>query len=151
MSIVFRRAAHPYDISTFSGLIPEFKGLDPTKVTGRAGEDSILLVAEVAEAEVAEDRRTVGFKLGYPLSANTFYSWIGGVSPAYRGQGIARTLLEMQEALVRKQGYSVIRVKSMNRFPGMLHLLISAHYQVVDVEKGGDAGLSKIVFEKNLV
>ncbi|MEM1081592.1 MAG: GNAT family N-acetyltransferase, partial [Pseudomonadota bacterium] len=48
----------------------------------KLAEGSLVLVAEI-EGEAA------GFKVGYPLSENTFYSWLGGVLPGYRQQGVA--------------------------------------------------------------
>lgn len=108
------------------------------KVTGRP----LLVVAE-------DEGRIVGFKLGYTTGPETFYSWLGGVDPAFRKHGIARELLRLQERLVREMGLTKISVKSLNRFPAMLRFLISEGYQIVDVEKR-EAGEAKIVFEKIL-
>jgi len=88
--------------------------------------------------------KTVGFKIGYELDASRFYSWLGGVLPEYRKQGIGATLLQFQEHLAFELGYRVIEVKSMNRFPAMLNLLASNDYQVI-----GQEG-EKIRFSKQL-
>ncbi len=42
-----------------------------------------------------------------------------------------------------------VSVKSMNRYPGMLMLLISGGYQIVGLE-GGDPASLKICFSKSL-
>lgn len=92
----------------------------------------------------------VAFKIGYALSDSIFYSWLGGVLPQYRRLGVAKQLRERQEAWVKKQGYSRLRVKSMNRFPAMLQLLIAGGYHICGYEDLGDPACSKIIFEKNL-
>ncbi len=36
---------------------------------------------------VEHDGKWVAFKMGYGISSNRYYSWFGGVDPAYRGKG----------------------------------------------------------------
>ncbi len=40
--------------------------------------------------------KRVGFKAGYTTAYDRYYSWLGGVSPSVRRQGIARTLMQHQ-------------------------------------------------------
>ena len=35
----------------------------------------------------------IGYKIGYQIRDGYFESWVGGVSPAYRRQGIAKNLI----------------------------------------------------------
>lgn len=142
MAVVYERADWPFDIRPLVAAIPE---LDPiteeivaAKVTGRP----LLVVAK-------DGGQIVGFKLGYTIGPETFYSWLGGVESAFRKHGVARELLGLQERLVREMGLTKISVKSMNRFPAMLRFLISEGYQIVEVERR-EAGEAKIVFEKIL-
>ena len=130
--------------------VPELSRLpDYPEVRSRVGKDFLALLW--LEGDIP-----VGAKLGYRLSEDVFYSWLGGVQSAFRGRGIAQELLRAQEDWCRKQGYSYLRVKSMNRFPGMLSLLIRNRYQVTHVEGGnveGDStalGQLKIGFQKQL-
>lgn len=95
------------------------------------------------------DDEPIAFKLGYEISTTEFYSWLGGVVPGHRGYGIAKKLLLKQEGWAREQGYSTIRVKSMNDFPEMLCLLISNGYLINDVSNKDSEDL-KIHFYKNL-
>ena len=37
----------------------------------------------------SDETRVVGYKIGYEERGTEFYSWLGGVDPNYRGQGIA--------------------------------------------------------------
>jgi len=114
----------------------------------RLGHSSPLLLT----ASIANE--PVGFKVGYPLTSEatedhqTFYSWLGGVHPHHRNKGVAAALLNFQEAWVRDAGFQHLEVKSMNRFPAMLQLLISRGYWIVGVESF-EADF-KILFRKAL-
>jgi len=68
-------------------LVPELQGGRPeADVRARlAAVPWLLLLAD-------EDGQIVGFKVGYQWDANTFYTWLGGVHPAYRRRGIAQAL-----------------------------------------------------------
>ncbi|MGI2192609.1 GNAT family N-acetyltransferase [Shewanella baltica] len=90
------------------------------------GKQCLILVAYV-EGELA------GFKLGYEQEEAIFYSWLGGVASDFRRLGLAQSLLEYQETWARRQGYNHIQVKTMNRFPAMLNLLISNQYLITEL------------------
>lgn len=90
------------------------------------GKKCLILVAYV-EGELA------GFKLGYEQEETIFYSWLGGVASDFRRLGLAQSLLEYQETWARRQGYNHIQVKTMNRFPAMLNLLISNQYLITEL------------------
>lgn len=130
------------DVVKVSAQIPEFD-LVTTRQTieqRMAGKRGLILVASV-------DNVPIGFKVGYSLSEDTFYSWIGGVIPRYRGQGIASLLLNAQEKWAVESGFTRINVKSMNRYPSMLKLLVSNNYQITGIEKSNGPD-DKIFFSK---
>ncbi|MFG0605750.1 GNAT family N-acetyltransferase [Vibrio mimicus] len=104
---------------------------------------NLVLVAE-------NNGELLGFKIGYKLDSETFYSWFGGVAPAARGHGVAQRLLEVQEAWVLEQGYKRIKVKSRNQFPAMLRLLIKNGYLIENYEKKDPIIESRIHFSKEL-
>lgn len=139
MELTFREVEPGYDFTGVMECIPELRGVSREVVEARLGNGGVRLVAE-------RDGRPVGFKLGYAVSPEVFYSWLGGVAAECRGLGVARRLMEMQEDLVRSRGFRVVRVKSMNRFPAMLRMLVSAGYEIKDVEK--KQAEVKVVFEK---
>lgn len=142
MAVVYSQASWPYDLDPLIAAIPELNAVSAERIAKKAGAQPLLLIAE-SKGQIA------GFKLGYPLSAGTFYSWIGGVSPAFRKQGVAKGLLRLQEQIVKDNGFTKIRVKGMNKFPAMLRFLIYEGYAITEVEQG-DPGNAKIVFEKAL-
>ncbi|MEE4192743.1 MAG: GNAT family N-acetyltransferase [Halieaceae bacterium] len=124
--------------------LPEFDHAEPMDALARrVGKDYLALV-------YSADGHDLGFKLGYPESDDTFYSWLGGVSPQARGRGVAQALLEAQEARVRERGFSRLRVKSMNRFPAMLRLLVRNGYLVEGLTPAADPLWNKIHFVKQL-
>lgn len=92
----------------------------------------------------------VGFKIGYRYSDTTFYSWVGGVLPEQRNNGIAKQLAQLQEERVREKSYKTLRTKSMNRFKPMMILNLKNGFDVKSVYTNS-IGQTKIVFEKTLV
>ena len=108
-----------------------------------AGKE-ILLLGAFCEGEPA------GYKVGYAISPTEFYSWLGGVLPVYRRQGVATRLRLEQEQWATESGYTSILVKSSNRFPAMLQLLLASGYQIVGYEDRDDPLSSKISFRKQL-
>ena len=125
-------------------LIPEFAGSKLAQESGRMAGREMLLLGAYWEGEPA------GYKVGYALSPTEFYSWLGGVTPAYRRQGVATQLRLEQEHWATENGYASILVKSSNRFPAMLQLLLASGYQIVGYEERGDPLSSKISFRKQL-
>ena len=108
-----------------------------------AGKTSLILVAE--EAGVL-----LGFKIGYELDENTFYSWFGGVLPIARNKGVAQAQLDTQEQWVKQQGYQQLKVKSRNLFPAMLRLLLKNGYLIEKLEEKEDINDHRIHFLKQI-
>ena len=74
----------------------------------------------------------VGFKLGYQLDADTFYSAKGGVRSAYRRNGIARALLCTMLDVVEQRGYERFVYDTFpNKHPGMTVLGLDEGFEVV--------------------
>lgn len=62
-----------------------------------------------------------GLKVGYnKWNDHRYYSWIGGVLPEYRNKGVARALLYEMERRAVKNGFSVLTMKTYNKFKNML-------------------------------
>ncbi|KYG63783.1 hypothetical protein AZI86_13245 [Bdellovibrio bacteriovorus] len=101
-----------------------------------------LLVATV-------DGKLAGFKLGYELSGEIFYSWLGGVLPEYRGVGIASELIKTQHQWCLKQGYQILQTKTQNHFREMFILNLKHGFEVIGTENSSTKGL-KIILQKRL-
>lgn len=112
-----------------SQQIPELdRTLTSHVLTERLTGKTCLILLAYVEGELA------GFKLGYGQDEASFYSWLGGVASDFRRLGLAQSLLEYQETWVHRQGYRHIQVKTMNRFPAMLNLLISNQYFITELK-----------------
>lgn len=91
-----------------------------------------------------------GFKLGYALSETEFYSWLGGVLPEFRRDGVAQALLLAQEKWAMEQGYRTLSVKTRNKFRGMLMMLLKNGYQLVELEPQGEPNDHCLLLRKPL-
>jgi GNAT superfamily N-acetyltransferase len=133
------------DVLAVDTKIPEFDGRTTfNKIVGKlSGKASLILIA-------SHNQLPIAYKVGYAVSKTEFYSWLGGVAPDYRKQGIATQLRQQQEAWALTHGYKAISVKSMNRYPAMLQMLISSGYQITGYEENGAIDTSKIKFFKDL-
>ncbi len=107
------------------------------------GKRHLILVAEL-------QGQILGFKIGYELDSDTFYSWFGGVSPKARKMGLAQTMLDEQEKWVISKGYQQLKVKSRNQFPAMLRLLLRNDYLIEHFEPYEPLLESRIHFVKQL-
>ncbi|MBN8191954.1 GNAT family N-acetyltransferase [Bacillus sp. NTK074B] len=96
-----------------------------------------------------DDSRVIGYKIGYQLDTHTFYSWLGGVDPNYRKQGIAAELMKQQHQTLKELGFKVVQTKTMNKWRSMLILNIKNGFDVIDTYTN-EKGLHKIILEKKL-
>jgi ribosomal protein S18 acetylase RimI-like enzyme len=123
-----------------------FDGFDPNYLTDRLPHivDPLLNAARFADGSMA------GFKLGYRRGGTLFYSWLGGVHPNCRRQGIARELSLRQHGLARSRGYEFIETRTRAGNAAMLILNISLGFRICGFET--DRGGQEIVtFRKKLV
>lgn len=127
-----------------SSEIPELTAPYPAAEYERRlrGLPHLLLLAEVS-GEVA------GFKVGYEREG-TFYSWMGGVCPKFRRQGIAKALALEQESWAKSKGYIHIRFKTRNYLKPMLIFALRNGFYIVGVEKRKDPLSNRIWLEKVL-
>jgi GNAT superfamily N-acetyltransferase len=99
---------------------------DEERIINTFDRDGVLIFLAFVDGTPA------GFKLGYALGSDKFYSAKGGVLPAYRRRGIARELLyEMLDA-VRAAGYERFVYDTFpNKHPGMTVLGLEEGFEVV--------------------
>ncbi|HET7578784.1 MAG TPA: GNAT family N-acetyltransferase [Bacillales bacterium] len=95
------------------------------------------------------DGDMVGFKMGYDRKENHFYSWLGGVSDFYRGQGVASELMKQQHQWCREAGYHAIRTHTKNKWKAMLILNLRHGFDVIGTYTYVK-GEPKIILEKRL-
>ncbi|KGA95550.1 hypothetical protein AJ85_15625 [Alkalihalobacillus alcalophilus ATCC 27647 = CGMCC 1.3604] len=95
------------------------------------------------------NNQLVGYKMGYQLTKEKFYSWLGGVDPDYRHYGIASSLMQMQHDTLREHGYQIVQTKTMNKWRNMLVLNIKNGFDVLETYTD-KKGRHKIILEKEL-
>ncbi len=81
------------------------------------------------------DQRPVGFVSGFELKPTTFYIWLCGVLPEYRGLGVARQLLEAIETWAADHEYQYVRLECHNRHREVLRLAVEMNYDVAGLER----------------
>ncbi|MCC6281298.1 MAG: GNAT family N-acetyltransferase [Saprospiraceae bacterium] len=96
-----------------------------------------------------EHKQAVGFKIGYRQDPSTWYSWLGGVLPEYREQGIAGRLMQHQHGWVKSRGYRRIQTKTMNRWRSMLILNLKHGFDIIGTYAGND-GQTRIILQKEI-
>ena len=50
----------------------------------------------------------VGYKAGYATHPNRYYSWLGGVAPDCRGQGVGKLLMDEQHAWLQSTRFKTV-------------------------------------------
>lgn len=97
------------------------------------------------------ENKCVGCKIGYEKHKDgTFYSWLGGVIPNYREEGIARILADRQEEWARKKGYKAIRFKTLNRHKAMLIFAVKNGFKIYNVKPKDELENYRIEMIKDL-
>lgn len=95
--------------------------------------------------------RTVGFKVGYGISSDTFYSAKGGTAPGFRREGIATKLLYHLILITLRKGY---RYFVFDTFPGlyphMLQLARKEQFTQIDCRWNVDYGEYQIRLARDL-
>ncbi|SFU99050.1 GNAT family N-acetyltransferase [Alicyclobacillus macrosporangiidus] len=119
------------------------------------GQDSSMIAVELQmksrcfiSLAVVTDK-VVGYKIGYEDRTGRFYSWLGGVDPEFRRQGIASELMRRQHEWCRGHGYRVIRTHTKNKWRDMLILNIRHGFDVIGTYTD-EKGQPKIILEKRL-
>ena len=140
------REATPNELLWVHERIPEFPG----KASLEFYTDRLkhrLFLALVAEKE----GELLGFKVGYQTdTADVFYSWMGGVRPEFRKQGIADALAEFQENWARERGFRSVYFKTRNRFPAMISFGLSRGFKVMEVIPKGGVEDYRVVMRKEV-
>lgn len=91
----------------------------------------------------------VGYKIGYELDSDIFYSWLGGVSEKHRNKGIASKLMKQQHLYLKEKDYKIVQTKTKNKWRNMLVLNIKNGFDVIGTYTDS-SGESKIILEKSL-
>ncbi|GAB4495987.1 MAG: GNAT family N-acetyltransferase [Saprospiraceae bacterium] len=144
------------EVEAYEGILPAyleaeilvlyreiFGDVDEAKFRHRMNAERLLTLV------IRQNNSLAGYKIGYPLDSEVFYSWLGAVSPPFRQRGIARLLMERQHAWCKENGFQTVRTKTYNRWKNMLILNLQCGFDIVGLAKKEDGRL-QIVLEKRL-
>jgi GNAT superfamily N-acetyltransferase len=133
-------------LSMISQLYTAIFGVAPAEKVFRRLREADDLSVLLATTETGQ---AAGYKIGYRQREDTYYSWIGGVLPEHRGQGIAGVLMQMQHDWAAMRGYRFVQTKTMNRWRNMLILNIQHGFDIIGTQVN-EAGEVEIILEKAL-
>ncbi len=133
------------EVVALSIQIPEFVAPHPAEEYQKRlkGVPSLILVAENAE-------KIIGFKVGYAVDEQLFYSWMGAVLPEFRQFGVAKALAVQQEAWARAHGFTCIQFKTRNRLKAMLQFALGNGFDIIGVEPRDTLAEYRILLQKSL-
>ncbi len=97
------------------------------------------------------DTRPVGFTIGFELKPFVFYNWLTGVAGDFRRKGVGQQLIVSQAEWAKNHGYEYLRLEALNRHKPMLHLAVSAGFDVTGTRWDSTRSDLLIQFEKPLV
>lgn len=140
------REAGPSELLWVHERIPEFPGHASLEFYTERLKDRLYL-ALVAE----KGGELLGFKVGYQSdTTDSFYSWMGGVRPEFRKQGIANALAEYQEEWASGKGFGYVYFKTRNRFPTMIMFGLKRGFKIMEVLPKGGVEDYRVVMRKKL-
>lgn len=122
-----------------------FESFDPEYLAQRLAH----LVDPVLHLAQRSDGTALGFKLAYRRGPALLYSWLGGVIPAVRGQGLAAHLMQAQHDWAAAKGFAEVETRTRASNNGMIIVNLKAGFQIAGVE-AGDAGHMMVILRKIL-
>jgi len=142
--MIIVREASIEDVVKVSTTITEFdKQYSKEYFTERyAGKEHLIIVAYA-------DEQPAGYIVGYnKFSDGSFYCWMAGVNPSFRGQGVLKALMDYEENWAREKGYSKIKIKTRNNRREMLAYLVKYGFYLIEVQPRENVEENRILFEK---
>lgn len=98
-----------------------------------------------------DDNKPIAYKIGFESSKSRFYSWIGGVIPAYRKQGLAQQLMQKQHEIAKSLGYKLISTQTDNSFKPMIVLNLKSGFEIRGTLQSVNDDHLTIIMEKALI
>lgn len=130
-----------------SKIIPEFDSpYEMNEYVKRcSGSNHLSLIANIGNI-------LVGFKIGYDRNKDgTFYSWMGGVIPEFRRNGVAHHLANFQESWTMKNGYFSIRLKTRKKHKSMIEFSLNRGFLINKEVPNENPNETRIIMEKQLI
>ncbi len=101
-----------------------------------------LILAEV-------ENEPIGFKLGYPISSKLYYSWLGGVVPASRRQGLGAAMSQAQHQWAAELGFQFVETRTRAENAAMIIVNLKQGFRICGFERNTE-GADVIIQRKGL-
>ncbi|MBX3628120.1 MAG: GNAT family N-acetyltransferase [Rhizobacter sp.] len=95
------------------------------------------------------DKDLVAFKIGYAHSQSRYYSWLGGVHPDHRRQGVAVKLTELQHSWAKEQGFQAVETATDQANSPMTQANLKCGFAISGFKKKSQG--IQVLFSKALV
>ena len=122
-----------------------FDSFDPDYLARRLP----VLIDPVLHLAQDDAGAVLGFKLGYRRGPSLLYSWLGGVVPEARGQGIAARLMQAQHDWAAAQGYHWVETRTRASNNRMIIVNLTAGFHIAGVESD-EAGHLVVIQRRRL-
>lgn len=108
------------------------------------GKDKLIILGYI-------DDKPAGFIVAYDRDGDkSLYCWMAAVDPKYRRHGILKALMEYLENWAKQKGYNKIKIKTRNKFRGMLTYLVENEFDLTKVIEYPDIKENRILLEKKI-
>ncbi|PXW78162.1 hypothetical protein C7451_103270 [Blastomonas natatoria] len=122
-----------------------FETFDPDYLARRLP----VLVDPVLHLARSDTGADLGFKLGYRRGPSLLYSWLGGIVPEARSQGIATRLMHAQHDWAAAQGYHWVETRTRASNNRMIIVNLKAGFHIAGVESD-EAGHLMVIQRRRL-
>ncbi|MBN1386167.1 GNAT family N-acetyltransferase [Candidatus Woesearchaeota archaeon] len=80
----------------------------------------------------------------------SFYCWMTGVKPEYRGKGVLKLMMDHLMKWAKKEGYKSIKIKTRNNRREMLAYLVKYGWNILEIDDRGSVEENRIISEKEI-
>jgi len=91
----------------------------------------------------------VGFKLGYPISSQLYYSWLGGVVPSCRRQGLGAAMSQAQHQWAADLGFGFVETRTRAENSAMIIVNLKQGFRIRGFDRN-TAGADVVIQRKSL-
>lgn len=109
----------------------------------RYGDSEHLIIVGYVDGQPA------GYIVGYNRDDDgSFYCWMAGVNPLFRGKGVLKELMAYQLDWAKNHGYTKIRITTRNNRRSMLTYLVKYGFLFTEVTPADNMEENRIHLEK---